>query len=133
MNAAVGQQATAIGGSNNYVLGTNATAVGGLGRGYANGEVVYDSAVRGSYSVGIAGGSTGENAIGDLAAGHQAVVTTENGTAIGYQATTDEANTIAFGHDAGDSPAIPSNGTNCPKVRSMLMERLMIIPKLRNL
>lgn len=58
--------------------------------------------VRGSYSVGIAGGSTGENAIGDLAAGHQAVVTTENGTAIGYQATTDEANTIAFGHDAGD-------------------------------
>ena len=102
MNAAVGQQATAIGGSNNYVLGTNATAVGGLGRGYANGEVVYDSAVRGSYSVGIAGGSTGENAIGALAAGHQAVVTTENGTAIGYQATTDEANTIAFGHDAGD-------------------------------
>lgn len=102
MNAAVGQQATAIGGSNNYVVGTNATAVGGLGRDYANGEVVYDSAVRGSYSVGIAGGSTGENAIGALAAGHQAVVTTENGTAIGYQATTDEANTIAFGHDAGD-------------------------------
>ena len=102
MNAAVGQQATAIGGSNNYVLGTNATAVGGLGRGYANGEVVYDSAVRGSSSVGIAGGSTGEKAIGALAAGHQAVVTTENGTAIGYQATTDEANTIAFGHDADD-------------------------------
>ena len=102
MNAAVGQQATAIGGSNNYVLGANATAVGGLGRGYANGEVVYDSAVRGSSSVGIAGGSTGEKAIGALAAGHQAVVTTENGTAIGYQATTDEANTIAFGHDAGD-------------------------------
>ena len=102
MNAAVGQQATAIGGSNNYVLGANATAVGGLGRDYANGEVVYDSAVRGSYSVGIAGGSTGEKAIGALAAGHQAVVTTENGTAIGYQATTDEANTIAFGHDADD-------------------------------
>ena len=102
MNAAVGQQATAIGGSNNYVLGANATAVGGLGRGYANGEVVYDSAVRGSSSVGIAGGSTGEKAIGALATGHQAVVTTENGTAIGYQATTDEANTIAFGHDADD-------------------------------
>lgn len=101
-NAAVGQQATAIGGSQNYVLGANATAVGGLGRDYANGEVVYDSAVRGGSSVGIAGGSTGENAIGALAAGHQAVVTTENGTAIGYQATTDEANTIAFGHDAGD-------------------------------
>ncbi len=59
-------------------------------------------AVRGSASVGIAGGSTGEKAIGALAAGHQAVVTTENGTAIGYQATTDEAGTIAFGHDAGD-------------------------------
>ena len=102
MNAAVGQQATAIGGSYNYVLGVNATAVGGLGRDYANGEIVYDSAVRGDSSVGIAGGSTGENAIGALAAGHQAVVTTENGTAIGYQATTDEANTIAFGHDAGD-------------------------------
>ncbi|WP_337514450.1 ESPR-type extended signal peptide-containing protein [Dialister succinatiphilus] len=102
MNAAVGQQATAIGGSLNYVLGANATAVGGLGRDYANGEVVYDSAVRGGSSVGIAGGSTGENAIGALAAGHQAVVTTENGTAIGYQATTDEANTIAFGHDADD-------------------------------
>lgn len=102
MNAAVGQQATAIGGSHNYVLGVNATAVGGLGRDYANGEIVYDSAVRGDSSVGIAGGSTGENAIGALAAGHQAVVTTENGTAIGYQATTDEANTIAFGHDAGD-------------------------------
>lgn len=102
MNAAVGQQATAIGGSNNYVLGANATAVGGLGRDYANGEVVYDSAIRGSSSVGIAGGSTGEKAMGALAAGHQSVVTTENGTAIGYQATTDEANTIAFGHDAGD-------------------------------
>ncbi len=102
MNAAVGQQATALGGSNNYVLGANATAVGGLGRDYANGEVVYDSAVRGGYSVGIAGGSTGENAIGALAAGHRAVVTTENGTAIGYQATTDEAGTIAFGHDKGD-------------------------------
>lgn len=102
MNAAVGQQATAIGGSNNYVLGANATAVGGLGRDYANGEVVYDSAIRGSSSVGIAGGSTGEKAMGALAAGHQAVVTTENGTAIGYQATTDEANTIAFGHDVGD-------------------------------
>ena len=103
MNAAVGQQATAIGGSNNYVLGSNATAVGGLGRDYANGEVVYDSAVRGSSSVGIAGGSTGEKAIGALAAGHQAVVTTKNGTAIGYQATTDEAGTIAFGHDKGDA------------------------------
>lgn len=136
MNAAVGQQATAIGGSNNYVVGTNATAVGGLGRDYANGEVVYDSAVRGSYSVGIAGGSTGENAIGALAAGHQAVVTTENGTAIGYQAIRlrrMKRIPLLSAMMQAMSPAIPSNGTNCPKVRSMLMERLMIISKLRNL
>lgn len=115
MNAAVGQQATAIGGSNNYVLGANATAVGGLGRDYANGETVYDSAVRGSASVGIAGGSTGEKAMGALAAGHQAVVTTENGTAIGYQATTDEANTIAFGHDAGDVSGYTIEWNQLPK------------------
>lgn len=115
MNAAVGQQATAIGGSNNYVLGSNATAVGGLGRDYANGETVYDSAVRGSASVGIAGGSTGEKAMGALAAGHQAVVTTENGTAIGYQATTDEAKTIAFGHDAGDVSGYTIEWNQLPK------------------
>ena len=115
MNAAVGQQATAIGGSHNYVLGANATAVGGLGRDYANGEVVYDSAVRGGSSVGIAGGSTGENAIGALAAGHQAVVTTENGTAIGYQATTDKAKTIAFGHDAGDVSGYTIEWNQLPK------------------
>ena len=102
MNAAIGQQSAVLGGSNNYVLGANATAIGGLGRDYDNGKVVYDSAVRGSSSVGIAGGSTGADATGALAAGHQAVVTTANGTAIGYQATTDEANTIAFGHDVGD-------------------------------
>ena len=102
MNAAIGQQSAVLGGSNNYVLGANATAIGGLGRDYDNGKVVYDSAVRGSSSVGIAGGSTGADATGALAAGHQAVVTTANGTAIGYQATTDEAGTIAFGHDVGD-------------------------------
>ena len=102
MNAAIGQQSAVLGGSNNYVLGANATAIGGLGRDYDNGKVVYDSAVRGSSSVGIAGGSTGADATGALAAGHQAVVTTANGTAIGYQAATDEAGTIAFGHDVGD-------------------------------
>lgn len=96
MNAAIGQQSAVLGGSNNYVLGANATAIGGLGRDYDNGKVVYDSAVRGSSSVGIAGGSTGADATGALAAGHQAVVTTANGTAIGYQATTDEAGTICF-------------------------------------
>ena len=99
MNAAVGQQATAIGGFSNYALGTGSTSVGGYGKDYATG---HNSSVNGNYSVGIAGGSTGKDANYSLAAGRQAVVTTENGTAIGYQATTDEANTIAFGHDAGD-------------------------------
>ena len=115
MNAAIGQQSAVLGGSNNYVLGANATAIGGLGRDYDNGKVVYDSAVRGSSSVGIAGGSTGADATGALAAGHQAVVTTANGTAIGYQATTDEANTIAFGHDVGDVSGYTINWKQLPK------------------
>ena len=99
MNVANGQNSTAVGGTFNYALGTGATSVGGYGKDYTTG---YNSSVNGSYSVGIAGGSTGDKADYSLAAGRQAVVTTENGTAIGYQATTDEANTIAFGHDAGD-------------------------------
>lgn len=99
MNVANGQNSTAVGGTFNYALGTGSTSVGGYGKDYATG---YNSSVNGSYSVGIAGGSTGDKADYSLAAGRQAVVTTENGTAIGYQATTDEANTIAFGHDKGD-------------------------------
>ena len=99
MNVANGQNSTAVGGTFNYALGTGSTSVGGHGKDYATG---YNSSVNGSYSVGIAGGSTGDKADYSLAAGRQAVVTTENGTAIGYQATTDEANTIAFGHDKGD-------------------------------
>ena len=99
MNVANGWQSTAIGGFSNYALGTGSTSVGGYGKDYATG---HNSSVNGNYSVGIAGGSTGKDANYSLAAGRQAVVTTENGTAIGYQATTDEANTIAFGHDAGD-------------------------------
>ena len=99
MNVANGWQSTAIGGFSNYALGIGSTSVGGYGKDYATG---HNSSVNGNYSVGIAGGSTGKDANYSLAAGHQAVVTTENGTAIGYQATTDEANTIAFGHDAGD-------------------------------
>lgn len=99
MNVANGQNSTAVGGTFNYALGTGATSVGGYGKDYTTG---YNSSVNGSYSVGIAGGSTGDKADYSLAAGRQAVVTTENGTAIGYQATTDEANTIAFGHDKGD-------------------------------
>ena len=99
MNVANGWESTAIGGFSNYALGTGSTSVGGYGKDYATG---HNSSVNGNYSVGIAGGSTGKDANYSLAAGRQAVVTTENGTAIGYQATTDEANTIAFGHDAGD-------------------------------
>ena len=99
MNVANGQNSTAVGGTFNYALGTGATSVGGYGKDYTTG---YNSSVNGSYSVGIAGGSTGDKADYSLAAGRQAVVTTENGTAIGYQATTDESGTISFGHDAGD-------------------------------
>ena len=98
-NVAGGIQSAVLGGFSNYALGTGTTSIGGYGKDY---ETDYDSSVNGDYSVGVAGGSTGKNAKYALAAGHQAVVTTENGTAIGYQATTDEAKTIAFGHDAGD-------------------------------
>ena len=61
-----------------------------------------NSVVRGDYSTAIAGGSTGVSAANALAAGNQSVVTTVNGTAIGYQATTNQDGTIAFGHDKGD-------------------------------
>ena len=112
MNVANGQNSTAVGGTFNYALGTGATSVGGYGKDYTTG---YNSSVNGSYSVGIAGGSTGDKADYSLAAGRQAVVTTENGTAIGYQATTDEANTIAFGHDAGDVSGYTINWKQLPK------------------
>ena len=98
-NVANGTQSAVLGGFSNYALGTGTTSIGGYGKDFQTG---YDSSVNGMYSVGIAGGSTGKDAAYALAAGNQAVVTTENGTAIGYQATTDEANTIAFGHDVGD-------------------------------
>lgn len=89
MNKAYGEAASVFGGGMNSALGASSVAVGGL-----------QSTVNGAFAVGIAGGST--NAGHALAAGNGANVTVENGTAIGYQATTDEANTIAFGHDAGD-------------------------------
>lgn len=89
MNKAHGEAASVFGGAMNSALGASSVAVGGL-----------QSTVNGAFAVGIAGGST--NADHALAAGNGANVTVENGTAIGYQATTDEAKTIAFGHDAGD-------------------------------
>lgn len=90
MNRVYGEAASVFGGSMNSALGASSVAVGGL-----------QSTVNGAFAVGIAGGST--NANHALAAGNGANVTVENGTAIGYQATTDEAGTIAFGHDAGDA------------------------------
>lgn len=99
MNVANGQQAVALGGAYNYALGTSSTAIGGTG---GNGMYGYSTSVNGNYSVSLAGGSTGTDALNGLAAGNQSVVTTANGTAVGYQATTDQEGTIAFGHDAGD-------------------------------
>lgn len=89
MNRAYGEAASVFGGGANSALGASSVAVGG-----------FNSTVNGAFAVGIAGGST--NADYALAAGKGANVTVENGTAIGYQATTDEAGTIAFGHDKGD-------------------------------
>lgn len=99
MNVANGQQAVALGGAYNYALGTSSTAIGGTG---GNGMYGYSTSVNGNYSVSLAGGSTGTEALNGLAAGNQSVVTTANGTAVGYQATTNKEGTIAFGHDAGD-------------------------------
>ena len=99
MNVANGQQAVALGGAYNYALGVSSTAIGGTG---GNGMYGYSTSVNGNYSVSLAGGSTGTGALNGLAAGNQSVVTTANGTAVGYQATTNKEGTIAFGHDAGD-------------------------------
>lgn len=99
MNVANGQQAVALGGAYNYALGVSSTAIGGMG---GNGMYGYSTSVNGNYSVSLAGGSTGTDALNGLAAGNQSVVTTANGTAVGYQATTNKEGTIAFGHDAGD-------------------------------
>ena len=99
MNVANGQQAVALGGAYNYALGVSSTAIGGMG---GNGMYDYSTSVNGNYSVSLAGGSTGTDALNGLAAGNQSVVTTANGTAVGYQATTNKEGTIAFGHDAGD-------------------------------
>ena len=50
----------------------------------------------------IIGGSTGTGASDSVAIGPSSVVTVLRGTAIGYQSTTNEQGTIAFGHDADD-------------------------------
>ena len=88
-NKAYGKASSIFGGSVNDVSGKSSVAVGG-----------YGSHVYGDVSVGIAGGST--NADYALAAGNEATVTVNNGTAIGYQATANKEGTVAFGHDKGD-------------------------------
>ena len=133
LNNAQGLYSSITGGASNTATGAYATALGGRA-----------GNVNGIASVGILGGSTGENAPLTLAAGYQSVVTDtgvkttsytweeyqkyyemaaegkpvsgfwdtrdENNikrldnfaTALGYQATADESQTIAFGHDAND-------------------------------
>lgn len=88
-NKAYGNASSIFGGSVNDVSGNSSVAVGG-----------YGSHVYGDVSVGIAGGST--NADYALAAGNEATVTVNNGTAIGYQATANKEGTVAFGHDKDD-------------------------------
>lgn len=88
-NKAYGKASSIFGGSVNDVSGKSSVAVGGYGS-HAYGDV----------SVGIAGGST--NADYALAAGNEATVTVNNGTAIGYQATANKEGTVSFGHDKGD-------------------------------
>ena len=110
-NTASGQWSSVYGGSTNYANGTCVSIFGGTQ------NVIYTPAPGGRYSTSlggsgstllgdittaIAGGSTGANARSGLAAGKQSVVTVANGTAIGYQATTNKDGTIAFGHDNGD-------------------------------
>ena len=102
-----GYDATVIGGLYNYASGFYSLALGGGGYQYGSdsdgNQYVHEGYyVRGDTSVGIDGGSTGNKAAHSLAAGNQSVVTVANGTAIGYQATTDEKGTIAFGHDKDD-------------------------------
>lgn len=89
INTATGTWSSVIGGSHNTALGLSSTAVGGE-----------NAIVDGTNSVGVAGGST--NADYALAAGNEATVTVNNGTAIGYQATANKEGTVAFGHDKGD-------------------------------
>ena len=50
----------------------------------------------------IIGGSTGKDASDAVAIGPSSVVTAIHGTAVGYQSTTNQSGTIAFGHDKDD-------------------------------
>ena len=105
-NTASGDESSAIGGLKNIASGWKSSAFGGfdnislsIGSSTLGGM---DSVVLGDHATGIAGGSTSSSADNSLAAGSESVVTVRNGTAIGYQATTNKDGTIAFGHDRGD-------------------------------
>lgn len=75
----------------NQVANYQALAIGGQ----------YERVI-GEYSIGIGGGSTGREAENATAIGNHSVVTTKNGLALGYQATTNAEGTISFGHEKGD-------------------------------
>ena len=90
-NTASGYISSVSGGYGNTASGQYSSAFGGK-----------DSVVQGQYSTGLAGGSTGSSAENSIAAGYRSVVTVAFGTAVGYQATTNQTGTIAFGHDSGD-------------------------------
>lgn len=91
-NKTTGDWSTIVGGAYNVTSGNSSLALGGM-----------QSAVQGMYSVGIAGGSTDSSATKGFAAGYQSSVNIAYGTAIGYQAVAKTANTISFGHVAGDT------------------------------
>ena len=105
-NTASGNWSSVSGGTGNTASGEDSSVSGGYQNtangGYSSAFGGKSSVVQGSYSTGVAGGSTGSNADNSLAAGNKSVVTVTNGTAIGYEATTNKGGTIAFGHDSGD-------------------------------
>lgn len=91
-NKTTGDWSTIVGGAYNVAGGNSSLALGGM-----------MSAVQGMYSVGIAGGSTSKDATQGFAEGSQSAVNVAYGTAIGYQAVANTANTISFGHVKGDT------------------------------
>lgn len=105
-NIAWGRSASVSGGQNNIALGNESFVAGGKHNialeDYSSALGGESGLAMGQGSVVIGGGTTVKDAIDAVAIGSGAVVTTKQGTAVGYQSTTDEPGTIAFGHDAGD-------------------------------
>ena len=90
-NGAYGESSVVSGGRSNRAFGKTSSVYGGR-NGYVFGES----------STGLAGGSTTSDAENGVALGYQSIVSVASGTAVGTQATADEAGTISFGHDKGD-------------------------------